>query len=359
MKKEGTGRRRLAGTSREDAPVLCGAVIAAAGVDVPAESVGKAQVDAPTMAGRMIRSFLDAGIAPQQIVVVTGQEAAQMEHSLQDTGVVCLRGSHFAQSGVMDAVRTGIHYLQRRQRMDIRIYGGLDQNRAPVVKSRPCERIFVTGVDAPMFLPRTLLLQMEAPQDVVVPCFEGRPGYPLLLSADVLDRVMDGQGGHSLREVCEIMARQDPARVNYLRIPDAGVLRAARTREDYRQLVERQNRQVVHPEVEVGLGTRHTFFDERTYALLEGIDQTEDIRQAGEWCDVPVSRAWQMIHLCEEQWGCRIIERGRGSSCTLSTEGRELMRRYEQLCQDVETYAALRYQEIFGQEAALSEEPAG
>lgn len=192
-----------------------GAVITAAGMSnrmkkfKPMLNIGSISV-----AERVIASLQEAGAS--KIVVVTGHKADELERHLANTGVVFLRNENYKNTEMFDSACIGLRYL-----------------------SRKCSRILFTPVDVPLFRADTVKALLKEEADVVYPICKGMKGHPILLSANVIDKILNykGEGGlaGALKSI-DITEKQ-------VQIDDDGILYDADTPQEFDFLLEYHNKQ--------------------------------------------------------------------------------------------------------------------
>ena len=83
----------------------------------------------------------------------------------------------------------------------------------------------------PLTIKRLMVAHDEAPDKIIIPCYEGRRGHPSLFPRTVLDEIFFGT---TLRDII----RSDDRRVLPLPVPDKGVVIDIDTYKDYRNVVE-------------------------------------------------------------------------------------------------------------------------
>lgn len=283
-----------------------GAVITAAGMSSrmgkfkPMLSLGSISV-----AQRIIATLQQAGVS--QIVVVTGYNADELERHLAKNGVIFLRNENYKNTEMFDSACIGLSYLREK-----------------------CERILFTPVDVPLFRADTVEELLKKRSDVVYPVCCGIKGHPILLSSKTIDRILDydGEGGlgGALQELDVSKA--------YVYIDDEGVLYDADTPEEFVQLLEYHNSQLMRPVIKLSLEKEKRFFDPHIALLLELIDETQSVKTACQRMQVSYSKGWKTLNSIEDQVGFALVSRrqggARGGSSSLTPEGRLLLERYRQ-----------------------------
>lgn len=187
-----------------------GAVIAAAGMSSRMGACKQLlRIGGLTLVERILRSFQAVGV--EELVVVTGFRADEVEASLAGYPVTFLRNERYRQSQMFDSAKLGFAHLQGR-----------------------CRRVFFTPADVPLFSTATLraLLAVNAP--LVQPVTDSQLGHPILLGREVLPLLLadEGEGG-----LAGALARTGVA-AQLLPVADPGSLLDADTPEAFARLNE-------------------------------------------------------------------------------------------------------------------------
>ncbi len=301
----------------------CGAVIVAAGMSSrmgdfkPMLNIGSISI-----AQRIIATFAQAGV--ERIAVVTGFNADALERHLSRSGVVFIRNERYETTEMIDSAKLGLDYM-----------------------SGKCRRVLFTPVDIPLFTANTVRLLLESGLPLVCPAHKGVSGHPLLMSAEVIGRVLADKGEGGLRGA---LSRCGTA-MTLLETGDPGVLHDADTPDDYRALLEYHNSQLVRPEIELRLTKEKPFFDRRVAMLLSLIAETSSVRMACHRMQLSYSSGWSTINSVEEQLGYPLVERSqggaRGGKSVLTPAGRELLRLYELFERDVKNEVEELFEKYF------------
>jgi len=282
-----------------------GAIIAAAGMSSRmGEFKPMLHIGSISIAERIIANFQQAGVT--KIVMVTGYNATALERHLAKKGVVFLRNENYESTQMFDSAKIGLAYLRDK-----------------------CDRILFTPVDIPLFTARTVSALLACTDALVCPVCEGKRGHPILITAELVDRLLADTGEQGLQGA---MARCG-VKIRELAVDDSGILHDADTPEDYRQLLRQHNSQLVRPEVSAALAKEKLFFDRRIAMLLRLVDETASVRAACQRMQISYSAGWNLIRTLESQCQYTLIERSQGgaggSRSRLTDEGKELLRRYD------------------------------
>lgn len=282
-----------------------GAVIVAAGMSSrmgdfkPMLSIGSISV-----AQRVVATLKQAGAA--RVVVVTGYNAEELERHLASSGVVFLRNENYRTTHMFDSALIGLRYLRDK-----------------------CRQVLFTPVDIPLFTAATVDALLESGAELACPVCGGSRGHPILMSANVIDRVLEdsGEGGLSgALSRCGVP-------MTFVEVDDAGILHDADTPEDYRELLRMHNSQLTRPVVQVAICREKRFLDPRVAMLLTLTDETQSVRAACQRMQLSYSSGWNAINLLENELGYPVVARSQGGQhggrSSLTEKGRELLRAYE------------------------------
>ena len=301
-----------------------GALIVAAGMSTrmgefkPMLSIGSISV-----AQRVIATLSQAGVS--KIVMVTGYNATILERHLSGNGIIFLRNENYETTQMFDSVKIGLSYLQDK-----------------------CDKVLFTPVDVPMFTAKTVKTILDSGAPLAVPMCEGQQGHPILIANDLIPEILNDCGEMGLK------GAMDRCSAPLLRIDveDPGTIHDADTPEDFSQLLEYHNAQLVRPVVSVSLAKEKPFFDSKIATLLMLVDETKSVRAAGQRMQLSYSSCWNIIRTLESQLNYSLIERSQGgaggSASDLTQKGRDLLERYNAYDKQLKQKANEIYEAYFG-----------
>ena len=301
-----------------------GAVIVAAGAPSGAASFEPTRpIGSISAVRRIISTLQQAGVDP--IVLVTGNRADELGKHVSKWGVICLRNEDYEHTEMFDSAKIGLAYLAGK-----------------------CDQILFTPVDIPLFTVGTVRRLIESGSRLASPTYHNRAGHPLLLSADMIERILAYRGGGGLRAAvleCGLPAARIP-------VDDAGVLFDADAPGDYRELLREHNVQMFRPLVRVELAREEAFFGPGTAMLLRLIESTGSVRVACLLMNLSYSKSWKMINRMEREIGYPVLIRrqggSRGGNSVLTERGRAMLEAYEQFEKEVADAAQVIFQRRFG-----------
>ena len=282
-----------------------GAVVVAAGMSSrmgdfkPMLSIGSISV-----AQRVVATLKQAGAA--RVVVVTGYNAEELERHLASSGVVFLRNEHYRTTPMFDSALIGLRYLRDK-----------------------CRQVLFTPVDIPLFTAATVDALLTSGAELACPVCGGTRGHPILMSANVIDRVLEDSGESGLDGALSRCG----VPMTLVEVDDPGILHDADTPEDYRELLRMHNSQLTRPVVQVSICREKRFLDPRVAMLLTLTDETQSVRAACQRMQLSYSSGWNAINLLEAELGYPVVARTqggqRGGRSSLTEKGRALLRAYE------------------------------
>ena len=282
-----------------------GAVVVAAGMSSrmgdfkPMLSIGTISV-----AQRVVATLKQAGAA--RVVVVTGYNAEELERHLASSGVVFLRNENYRTTHMFDSALIGLRYLRDK-----------------------CRQVLFTPVDIPLFTAATVDALLTSGAELACPVCGGTRGHPILMSANVIDRVLEDSGESGLDGALSRCG----VPMTLVEVDDPGILHDADTPEDYRELLRMHNSQLTRPVVQVSICREKRFLDPRVAMLLTLTDETQSVRAACQRMQLSYSSGWNAINLLEAELGYPVVARTqggqRGGRSSLTARGRALLRAYE------------------------------
>ena len=210
-----------------------------------------------------------------------------------------------------------------------------------------CERIFVCPVEIALFTKDTVEQLMKNPAKLVIPSVNYHAGHPILISASLVTSILGYQGEKGLRGAIQSLSVEPVYEV----VEDEGILVRADSVKNSDEIVRQYGETRMRATVKVRLTNRKPFFGPGMVTLLREIESLGSVREASEKTGISYSKAWSMIRDAEKESGQTLVERqpgGKfGGAANVSKAGKEMLEKYEQLEQAVESYTTKKYQEIF------------
>ena len=301
-----------------------GALIVAAGMSrrmgefKPMLSIGSISV-----AQRVVATLSQSGVS--KIVMVTGYNAVILERHLAGNGIIFLRNDNYEHTQMFDSVKIGLAYLQDK-----------------------CDKVLFTPVDVPLFTARTVKTILDSGASLACPMCEGKQGHPILIANHLIPEILNDCGEHGLKGAMD-RCSEPLLRID---VEDFGTIHDADTPEDFSQLLDYHNSQLVRPVISVSLNKEKPFFDSKIAMLLTLIDETKSVRAAGQRMQLSYSSCWNIIRTLESQLSYTLIERTQGgaggSQSRLTQRGRLLLERYTAYERKMKELSMELYDDYFG-----------
>ena len=301
-----------------------GALIVAAGMSrrmgefKPMLGIGSISV-----AQRVVATLSQAGVS--KIVMVTGYNAVILERHLSGNGIIFLRNEDYENTQMFDSVKIGLEYLQGK-----------------------CDKVLFTPVDVPLFTAKTVKTILDSGASLACPMCEGKQGHPILIANSLIPEILSDCGEQGLKGAMDRCS----VPLHRIDVEDFGTIRDADTPEDFSQLLDYHNSQLVRPVISVSLNKEKPFFDSKIAMLLMLVEETHSVRAAGQRMQLSYSSCWNIIRTLESQLSFCLIERSQGgaggSQSHLTDKGKLLLQQYLAYEKALKEQAAVLYADYFG-----------
>ncbi|GAA0076017.1 hypothetical protein UT300005_03950 [Clostridium sp. CTA-5] len=300
-----------------------GGIIVAAGK--PSERISSdplLKIGSITIIKRIVLTFQRASISP--IVIITGHNADEIERDLANYGVIFLKNNQYESSRKFDSAKIGLDFLQNK-----------------------CEQVIFTPVSIPMFTTETLQMMIECGKGLVSPSYHGKSGHPLLISSELIPRILKYDGNMGMRgSIKNIGVTRE-----WIDVEDEGILYDTDYIDQLDELLIKHNQRILHPFVKISIEKESSFFDSRAKLLLILINDMNSVRGACRHMALSYSKAWNMLNQLEEELGYSVVERkhggNKGGKTYLTKEGIEFLKKYQQFEENVRQYAKGEFKRLF------------
>lgn len=292
-----------------------GAIIVAAGMSSrmgafkPMLNIGSISI-----AQRIVATLQQAGVS--RIVMITGFNAAALEHHLANNGLIFLRNENYETTEMFDSAKIGLEYIKDK-----------------------CDQILFTPVDIPLFTATTVTTLIDSEAPLACPVHDGKRGHPILISSSLVDGILQDSGDGGLNGAIGRCG----AEMLEIEVPDGGILHDADTPEDFKTLLKFHNSQLIRPVVHLSLAKEMPFFNSKIAMLLTLVDETNSVRTACQRMQISYSSGWNIIHTLESQLNKSLIERTQGGvgggQSNLSEDARVLLNRFTACEEELRNYA--------------------
>ena len=253
----------------------------------------------------MIKSIVEqlGELKISPVVVVTGYRAELVERCLEDSKVILVRNRQFMENEMLDSVKMGVRAMKSK-----------------------CDRMVIFPADIPLVRSSTIRAMLSVDAPLVMPECEGKSGHPVIISREVLPKLMKYEGPDGLRG----WIREQECDVRLVHVDDEGVLIDVNDEAGLSIMRDEQSKRMgrgkLHLECRVQLAVDGVVMDEELMLLLEMIKCTGSIQMASDCADLSFTNSWKRVKNLEQQLGMPIVEsavggkQGGGSSLTKQGE---------------------------------------
>ena len=303
-----------------------GAVICAAGhKEIKSTFQPMLPVGDSTVIRRIIITMKQAGVDP--IVVVTGQQADELEKHISKLRVICLQNKQYESTQMFYSICMGLHYIETL-----------------------CDRVLVLPAKFPMFLPDTVEKMLETEGQIVCPVFGGRRGHPVMLSSQVLENLMAYRGDRGLRGAIRHL-EQTGTLVKELPVEDEGIILAVETDEDCEDEHIAKQKIDIHPQVQLNLERDEGFFGPSMAQFLSLIAHTGSMQTACRQMHMSYTKGWKLLKAAQEQLGFPLLVTRSGGAdggfSQLTDEAQDFLGRYLQMERELREEGNRLFQKYF------------
>lgn len=275
-----------------------------------------------TVLKRIVLTYQRANISP--IIVITGEQAEEVERDLSGYGVVFLRNEQYATSTMFDSAKIGFEYLDGK-----------------------CDRVLFTKLDVPLLKTDTIYKILNQKGIAISPVYEGKTGHPLNLHKSLIPQLLNYHGEEGMRGFLHSL---EEGRV-WVEVKDSGIIKSTKELEEDDESIEQHSKQMLHPYVRISIEKETMFFNERARLLLQLIAETNSVRKACSQMAMSYSKAWNLLNEMEHQLGFTVVKRrhgGRdGGKTELSEDGKKFLSQYIQFEERLKQFADSEFKRLF------------
>lgn len=305
-----------------------GAVIVAAGMSRRMQDFKQLmKIGELTMAERVVTTITQAGV--NDIVVVTGYRAEEVEAELSKFGVAFVRNEDYQNTQMFESAKLGLNYLLGT-----------------------CDRVLFTPVDIPFFSIDTVKRLLDEEGDILIPVYEGRGGHPICFSASLIPGILEYNGERGLKGAIDSLRSQCVFKL--VETDDPGMIMDADTKEDFKNLKEYHDTGLMRPLLRLRIAKNRPFFGPGTVTLLRQVERTGSLLEAASVMGISYSKARRMVRDAENELGYKIVESKvggeQGGISLVTDEGRTLLKKYEKFESEVWKETLRIYNEVFKDE---------
>ena len=305
-----------------------GAVVVAAGHKSSVSSFSPMlPIGDSTVIRRIIITLKRSGIDP--VVVVTGKQGDEVEKHIAGLRVICLRNQNYGNTQMYNSICLGLNYIE-----DL------------------CDRVFILPAKFPMFLPETIKRMMDMDAQVVCPVFEGRRGHPVLVSSNIIGKLLNYKGEKGLRGA---LRQVDVDRCAWeVEVEDQGIILAVETDEDRAQGNLDNERLDIFPQIQLTLERDEGFFGPSVAQFLSLIDHTGSMQTACRQMHMSYTKGWKILKAAEKQLGYPLLitQSGgaEGGSSLLTPKAKDFLARFLGMEKELREDALKLHQKYFSME---------
>ena len=302
-----------------------GAVVVAAGHKSSVSSFSPMlPIGDSTVIRRIIITLKRSGIDP--VVVVTGKQGDEVEKHIAGLRVICLRNQNYGNTQMYNSICLGLNYIE-----DL------------------CDRVFILPAKFPMFLPETIKRMMDMDAQVVCPVFEGRRGHPVLVSSNIIGKLLNYKGEKGLRGA---LRQVDVDRCAWeVEVEDQGIILAVETDEDRAQSNLDNERLDIFPQIQLTLERDEGFFGPSVAQFLSLIDHTGSMQTACRQMHMSYTKGWKILKAAERELGYPLLitQSGgaEGGSSQLTPKAKDFLDRFLKMEKELMEDAQRLYQKYF------------
>ena len=253
----------------------------------------------------------------------------EVEKHIAGLRVICLRNQNYGNTQMYNSICLGLNYIE-----DL------------------CDRVFILPAKFPMFLPETIKRMMDMDAQVVCPVFEGRRGHPVLVSSNIIGKLLNYKGEKGLRGA---LRQVDVDRCAWeVEVEDQGIILAVETDEDRAQSNLDNERLDIFPQIQLTLERDEGFFGPSVAQFLSLIDHTGSMQTACRQMHMSYTKGWKILKAAEKQLGYPLLitQSGgaEGGSSLLTPKAKDFLVRFLGMEKELREDAQKLYQKYFSME---------
>lgn len=300
---------------------MTAALIIAAGKTASKEHFDPAKlVGSITAIERSVLLFREAGI---RRIVVVDDETETAKKLVPSMNITFLTGH--AGGEMLHSVQEGLKFLRGK-----------------------CDEVLICTVDLPMFSVTTVQALISGSGAVRIPCFEGRCGHPMLLSAEQFDSILAYRGEGGLKGAIQASG----IRPTVIEVSDPGILSDIQKDSSYEELLPGHDIAKFRFSAQLRVGRESVFYGPGIHQLLQLTEDFGSLSDACRHMGISYSKGRKILASLERQFGCPMIESRQGGkaggSSRLTDAARDILRRYSAFCEEADTALDTIFRKHFG-----------
>lgn len=257
-----------------------------------------------TVIERIVATLKSAKI--EQIVIVTGNNAKELENKLKHYGVIFLRNDEYLTTQMFDSAKIGFAYLKGK-----------------------CQKIIFTPANLPLYTKKTVEKLLASNSDVAYPLYQGRRGHPVCFQEKLLDQIIQYTGNQGLRGALHHFDK-----IEEIDVDDQGIVYNDTSSLKQQKLLQIHNHQMYRSLIDVMIVKENLIINHEIAQLLHLIEMMGSISDASSKMNMSYSKCLKLIKQLENQIQKPIVIRKQGGLqggyAYLSDDGKELLKRFLQ-----------------------------
>lgn len=271
---------------------------------------------------RLTLAIRKAGINP--IIIVTGKQSYDVEHSMSDFGVIFICGEDSGAITEMDYIRCGL-----------------------VVAEKLYKKAVIASTEYPLLLPQTIHQVVHYANEVVITKRGELSTYPVKIEEKQMKCLLENRNVNSFLDTLKQLGEP----LAYHETMDPGVLARKKEGKISSELIAEHNRTLLQPYIIAFMETEKAFFDKRILLLLKLIHEFCSVKKACKHMAMSYAKAWDALNYLEATLGYQVVSRSHGGrwggSTVLTEEGKRLIRLFEEYEKRVKEYSRNCFSELF------------
>ena len=260
------------------------------------------------------------------IIVITGQQAEEVEKHISRMRVICLRNEDYETTQMYDSLCMGLNYIE-----DL------------------CDRVLFLPVKYPMFLGDTIEKLLGSQKKAACPVYQNRRGHPVILSKDLIPLLLRYSGNQGLRGA--LRQEEINAQLEEIPVEDQGIILAIEEDRDCILNYDRSRKIPVHSVAQLYIEGDDIFFGPGIAQFLTLVDHTGSMQTACRQMHMSYSKGWHIVKDAEKHLGFPLLSTksggSDGGSSVLTPKSRDYLKRYLAMEQEVQQAAKALFQKYF------------
>lgn len=274
---------------------------------------------------RMVDTLYSAGAYP--IVIITGQDAWEVERYHANSGAVFLRAEDYKELTMLQMIQGGCAYLEGKHKT-----------------------VVVTSVEFPYFQAETVKTLAQSKCTAGISVFNNIEGFPVVLGNEMISLVGEVETDDN---VLEFLKKQPE--LTSVETEDEGIICRVEDTGRLPQVLRQQKERQLRPYMKLEIGSEELVFDPRLKMLLFLLDETQSMKTSSVHASLSLGMAWEILETLERVMGCQMVTRYRDrlhggkdeDRASLNEAGRDFLTKYVKYERQLVRYANRTFEELF------------